>query len=338
MNLYNLIKLAALIATVAGALFASPSGLSPDKAGATEILGEETDLGNGVVVQAYGFLEPDGRSTWPRNVRVVRDGCVIYDRPLCSGAEYYKIEDLNGNGSLDFRYGYGSQGTGNVEYSEIIDPLFHTMFRLDCETFKDLDGDGSLEAIARDHGIAYRWNYGVDEIDVRVVRKWSPSGEYWLPLGWEIDQEACYKPPPTEEGFQNLIREMRSCLSTLHPSVINTWADDMYDSNGSYLGCIAPKMVELCYTGHPNLAFTLLDESWPGTTKDKVSFEQEFIEELRNAEYVEVTTKFGLFDIAGRRRLQQEETLGADANFRDGDGDTPLPLSKRNTTQLKGCP
>jgi hypothetical protein len=64
----------------------------------------------------------------------------------------------------------------------------------------------------------------------------------------------------------------------------------------------------LCYTGHPELAFKLLDKSWQGNTKDKIAFEEKFIEELRNAEYVEVTTKFRLFDIAGRRRLEHEQT------------------------------
>ena len=266
----------------------------------TEILGKKTDIGNGVVVQEYQQHDS------PRNVRVSRNGIVIYERSLCSGAEYYKIEDLNGNGSLDFRYGYGSQGTGNVEYSEIIDPLYSTMFRLDCETFVDIDKDGCLEVIARDHGFSYQWNYGVDEIDVRVVRKWMPMGGCSeVPSGWVLDQEACYKDPPTEEEFQSLIREMRSCLSTLHSNVIDTWADDMYDSNGSYLGCIAPKMVELCYTGHPHLAFRLLDESWPGNKMDKIAFERAFVEEMRDAEYPSVTLKFGFFDLAGQRRFQQ---------------------------------
>jgi hypothetical protein len=231
-----------------------------------------------------------------RSVRVLRSGDIVYDKWLFSSAEYYKIEDLNGNGTLDFRYGYGRQGSGSYEYSEIIDPLYEKIFEVESEFFKDLNGDGILECYDRDDQLVYHWNYGIDKLRVHIVKSWNPK--YGAREGWVADIEATRTPPPTNEEFQQDVETARENL-------LKSIAKD----GTTYLGAIAPCMVSYCYSGHPALAFEFLDLVWQEGEEAKLAFEHDFIETLRHAEFVEVTTKFGFFDEAGKRACNRVASM-----------------------------
>ena len=271
--------------------------------GNTVIVHKEMDLGHGVVVHDCEFIVTSSDDMYGHlidGVRVMRNGKVIYKKEFYSSAEYFSVEDLNGNGTLDFRYGYGSQGSGSYAFSEIIDPLYDEIYEVESEYFFDTNGDGVMECYDREDSLLYAWNYGVDKLCVSVVRSWDKK--YGQDQGWILDVDKCVSDPPTQDQFREYIFEIRTCIE-----------DHFENRGGVYLGCIAPKMAMLCYSGHPALAFELLDEVWLGGEEDKIEFELEFVEELRLATFVEVTARFGFFDVAGQRRCANIESKNSQA-------------------------
>jgi len=260
------------------------------------VVNKEIDLGHDVIVQDCKFIVQgsDGYGYWDRSVRVVRSGEIIYDKWLFSSAEYYKIEDLNGNGTLDFRYGYGCQGSGRYCHSEIIDPLYDEVYEVDAEHFKDINDDGIKECFDRDDRLLYTWTPNVDRLNVYVTKTWDKKyGEH---RGWQLSTELTRQPAPNNESVREVVFNVRERVQ------------ESIESKGStYLGCIAQAMANYCYTGHPNLAFQLLDSVWLESDEKKLAFEREFVEELREAEFVVLTVAFGVFDEAGKRACERGE-------------------------------
>ncbi|MGC2284774.1 MAG: hypothetical protein WA542_05965 [Candidatus Acidiferrum sp.] len=237
------------------------------------------------LIETYRWPEPDGC------VQISRRGKVIYS--LVSG------EFQIGNNFYGFQNGpkipVGADITGGGKPNAIVSEWsggVHCCFTMhvfeigehfreiaqiqaddsDGAHFVDLDHDGSYEFDGNDWAFAYWGASFMDSPAPRIVLKYR-GGRFRLAF------DLMARPGPTHKEFIRLAHDIRS--------------DDEWTpkhAGDCVMGCGVPvalwrNMLELIYTGHADLAWQLLDESWPPNQRNKSSFVAQFCKQLHQSHY-----------------------------------------------------
>jgi len=160
------------------------------------------------------------------------------------------------------------------QFSEVAEiPADHS----ETAHFEDLRHDGKYEFVGGDWAFAY-WHTGfVQSPAPRVVLR--PEGMRALqstPEGvvdsylYRLSFDLMKKPAPTPSAFHSLVRELK-------------------DASEWQQGSVPPRlwgaMLDLIYTGHPPLAWKLLDQSWPEEKPGKSGFIGAFCDRLGQSRY-----------------------------------------------------
>lgn len=135
--------------------------------------------------------------------------------------------------------------------------------------FADLKHDGHYEFVGRDWNFAY-WNASfiespAPEIILKPVAL-GPAGTYYL---YSLDLGLMRRPAPTAAAFGSVARELRAAKWQEYGVPPQLWGG----------------MLNLLYTGHPGLAWKLLDESWPEGRPGREGFLGAFCDQLAHSQY-----------------------------------------------------
>lgn len=127
--------------------------------------------------------------------------------------------------------------------------------------FVDLDGDGVYEIVARDYTFAYWHASFADSPAPRVVLRFDGKA-YRLAL------DLMRKPAPEKAAIETLIAEVRRKWEYDYPEPL-LWKS----------------MLELIYTGHPDLAWDVVSKASDGRNSAKDQFLSEFCGQLATSPY-----------------------------------------------------
>lgn len=128
--------------------------------------------------------------------------------------------------------------------------------------FADLRHDGHYEFVGRDWDFAY-WHASFGE---------SPAPEIILkpPDYMDLALDLMKRPPPTDVDFHLLVHELATSRE---------WSDNRMPPR------LWGEMLNLIFTGHPNLAWELVDQTWPKKRPGKGGFIGAFCDQLEQAPY-----------------------------------------------------
>ena len=133
--------------------------------------------------------------------------------------------------------------------------------------FEDLNHNGKYEFIGNDWTFAY-WHASFAESPApRVILRAKPGEKGTVEYRLAMDLMA--KSPPSSEKFQNLVATVKGNenWSRFVPAVL--WSE----------------MLDFIYTGNPDLAWKLWDETWPTNRPSKGGFLGAFCERLSDSPY-----------------------------------------------------
>ena len=138
--------------------------------------------------------------------------------------------------------------------------------------FVDLDHDGSYEFEGNDWAFAYWGTSFMDSPAPRIVLKYRDDR-------FRLAFDLMAKPSPSAADLARLAGEIRSD---------DEWSPEPRKDCEN--GCGVPvalwrNMLELIYTGHADLAWHLLDASWPATQKNRSAFVSQFCKQLSSSHY-----------------------------------------------------
>jgi len=142
----------------------------------------------------------------------------------------------------------------------------------DGAKFVDLDHDGFYEFEGNDWAFAY-W---------RASFKYSPAPRIVLKYRegrFRLAYDLMKQPGPSPEEFAALVGNVKSD---------EEWTDTAppdCDMDCGVPVALWKNMLNLMYTGHPDLAWKLFDQSWRPTRKDKPVFAKEFCEQVKGSLY-----------------------------------------------------
>jgi hypothetical protein len=142
----------------------------------------------------------------------------------------------------------------------------------DGAKFVDLDRDGIYEFEGNDWAFAYWRASFMYSPAPRIVLKYR---ERRFRLAYDLMK----KPGPTPEEFVALVRDVKAN---------EEWTDAAppdCDMNCGVPIALWKNMLDLMYTGHPDLAWRLFDHSWRPTRKDKAAFVKDFCRQLSGSQY-----------------------------------------------------
>ena len=142
----------------------------------------------------------------------------------------------------------------------------------DRSHFVDLNHDGQYEFVGSDWAFAYWGTSFLDSPAPTIILKYS-GGRFRLAY------DLMRKSRPTSEEFTKLVHHVAS--------------DEGWNPQARadcLAGCGVPlslweNMLELMYTGHADLGWKLLDQTWPSQQKGKPIFVRQFCKQLRSSRY-----------------------------------------------------
>lgn len=141
--------------------------------------------------------------------------------------------------------------------------------------FADLRHDGHYEFVGRDWAFAY-WHASfamspAPEIILRPsglrISKGAGPNDYYI---YDLALDLMRKPTPSPANFRSLARQLAAS---------NQWRDNGVPSK------LWSAMLHFIYTGHPGLAWKLLDETWPNKRPGKGGFIGAFCDRLDYSHY-----------------------------------------------------
>jgi len=133
--------------------------------------------------------------------------------------------------------------------------------------FADLNHDGTYEFVSNDWTFAY-WHASFAESPapavIMALRK-DNEGSYQ----YRLDLDLMRKPAPTPADLDQRIQKIRDD---------EAWKDGLNPA-------LWTAMLELIYSGHPDLAWQVFDRAWPVSKPGKSGFLGAFCERLQTSEY-----------------------------------------------------
>ncbi|UWZ86029.1 hypothetical protein [Occallatibacter riparius] len=240
------------------------------------------NLKSSALVEDYDFrsylTENDGAC-----FQVLKRGKIVFRRTVWSNTAYMIGQpgstsdqvpairngaDLTGRGHPNMIVSEWSGGAHCClsHYVFELEPKFRLLAKLEARDtwpayFADLDRDGRYYYIAEDWAFAYWLGSFGGSPNHEVILRWiddDRGGGYHLALD-KMQQPA---PSPTE--WREAIDKIRSDLATEKTGYVSSLPLDMWQ-----------EVMDLIYTGHPDLAWKFLDEAGPEAQRGKRDFDLE---------------------------------------------------------------
>jgi hypothetical protein len=222
-------------------------------------------------------------------LQVLRMGKVIFRRTIGNDGNYTLGQaadrrsgaprisngtDITGRGHPDMIVSFYTGGAHccSLYYIFELEPRFKLLATLDGEDgggyFKSMGG--SYYFLTNDWPFAYWKTSFSDSPAPEIILRFAdePRGG-----GYHLALDKMQRPHPTIEEWNTRLREAHEAFGESNP---------FSDGIGSYLW---GNMLELIYEGHSELAWKLLDESWPADRKGKNSFLSDFCSQLKTSPY-----------------------------------------------------
>lgn len=241
-------------------------------------------------VGQFVFRTYENSKTGDACLQVFRDGKIIFRRTLGNDGHYtlgqqadssWKTPpitngtDITGRGRPDMIVTFYTGGAHCclLDYVFELQPEFKLLATLDAE-----DGDGAHFSLIENHYyfVANDWTFAywrtsfagspAPGVVLRFVDD-PEGGRYRLAL------DKMKRPEPKPEEWKKVTQETRAAFQEANP----------------FSGGIGPalwgNMLDLIYRGHPDLAWSLFDQSWPSARKGKSKFLSDFCSQLKRSPY-----------------------------------------------------
>jgi hypothetical protein len=246
---------------------------------------------NTAKVGQFVFMSYSDKDAGTACLQILSDGKVIFRRTNDNGGDFIigqpadkdlKVTaiangtDITGRGHPDMIVAHFTGGAHccQMHYVFELEPTFRLLATLDAEDddlahFADLDSNHHYYYIAADWTFAYWPGSFAGSPSAPVVLQFvddTKGGGYHLAL------DKMHRPEPTPEEWRKSLRDARQTFAT----------DSLWLDGGV---TIWQTVLNLIYSGHSDLAWKFVDESWPAKTKGKNDGLDDFCSILKSSPY-----------------------------------------------------
>jgi hypothetical protein len=191
-------------------------------------------------------------------------------------------KDITGNGKPNLVV---SQWTGGARCCSVyqifeIGREFRKIAIIEGGDFTDMDGDSKLEVVVGDRTFAHMAPDYVSYRSPDVILRYQ-DGAY------RIAVDLMHKPAPSREDLERRAQQAREDVS---------WGR-MRRNFHEVPEILLNTMVELLYTGHPDLTWQFLEMAWPPDISEKDAWLSKFRAELEESQYWPLDSKRAYFTI-----------------------------------------
>ncbi len=145
--------------------------------------------------------------------------------------------------------------------------------------FTDLDGDSKLEIVVGDHAFISLAECNACYRPPKVILRYQ-NGAYRIAI------DLMHKPAPSHEDLE------RNAVQVLDDA---SWRGEAWLVKKKVPESLFTTMLELPYTGHPDLAWQFLEMAWPPDISGKDPWLNKFRSELRESQYWPLDSKRAYF-------------------------------------------
>jgi hypothetical protein len=145
--------------------------------------------------------------------------------------------------------------------------------------FTDLDGDSKLEIVMHDNTFIYFLAVPATYRPPHVILRYQ-DGAYRIAI------DLMHKPAPSREDLERRAQQAREDTHW------KGWLE-----HGDVPESLYVPMLELLYSGHPDLAWEFLEMAWPPATSGKDAWLSKFRAELKESQYWPLNSKRAFFTI-----------------------------------------